>query len=1035
MSLTSEILAAISGAPTQNDRLLVLHTPLGKDVLVAEDAQIDEAIGPIAGGDSGAGFRVVVHALAADAHIELKTLIGQPALLELLGADSRTTLRPFHGHVTQAASLGSDGGLARYRLVIEPWLSLLAHRRDAWAFQSRSVVQIVEEVFTDYQNQGKLAPAWRWDLADAGVYPQRSLCIQYQESDLDFVQRLLREEGLFFWFEHSGNAGDAGLGAHTLVIADHNGAFRPSAQASVRYTQAGATLPEDSLTRWSRQAAVHTAGLELASRDYRSLSLRPQIQSADVSAGAAPVPELALSDVPGAYAYEDEAQGERLALRQMQALDALREQARGRGTVRASSPGSTFTLSDHPVHDGSDESRDRFVTLAVRHRARNNLRADHQARVSDLLGAIRAVNAQGEAGHTTHHVFGVQPASGPPNDSTEPLYRCDLLAQRAAVPVRLAGVDALGLPDPRLHARPTIHGAQTAIVVGLGEPVHTDRDHRIKVQFHWQRGANASHRLDHPGGDNAPASDASGTWVRVAQSVAGANWGAVFTPRLGQEVLVQFIAGDIDRPVVVGALYNGQGSVDAQGNQVAGGAASATGNAPAWFPGTAQAGALQGHQHPAVLAGYKSQELASSQSGSGGHNQLVFDDSPQAGRIELSSTSAATRLQLGHLLNQGDNQRLQPRGHGLDLATSAWGALRAGSGLLLSAHGKPASAGAGRALDSREPQTQVAQSQQLLHSLAESAQQHRAMGAEPDVVGAKQADKARQLPNEQGLYASLDSLGTTDTRSAAQAGEGATGGGAGTVTAWSRPDLVLAAPGGIGAFTPASALWAAGNTLTLVAGQDLQLAAQANHATAVKSGLVFYTYGKAGNPSKPNQETGISMHAASGNVNTQSQSGATKITADKAVEVSSTTAMVRIAAPQHVLLTAAGAAIDMQPGSITLKGPGTVEFKAAMKELTGGASAQATPIHMPRLGPLKPTDLEFRRTYADGTPIAGLPYTVTFADGSTRRGATDASGLARQAAVPVGAASVVYGLDPNRPSASVQMDVDDDLKRLFAFTA
>ena len=257
------------------------------------------------------------------------------------------------------------------------------------------------------------------------------------------------------------------------------------------------------------------------------------------------------------------------------------------------------------------------------------------------------------------------------------------------------------------------------------------------------------------------------------------------------------------------------------------------------------------------------------------------------------------------------------------------------------------------------------------------------------------------------------------------------GGGTGKVTAWTRPDLVIAAPGGIGAFTPASSVFGAGNTITLVAGQDLNYAVQGNSASAIKSGLVFYTYGKASNVNKPNTETGIRFHAASGNVNTQSQSGATKLTADKAIEVASTTGMVRIAAPNHILLTAMGAAIDMQPGSITLKGPGMIEFRASMKVLTGGAAASLTPIHLPRSEPLKPTDLEFRRVYADGTPIAGIPYKLTFADGSKRSGVTDASGLARQAAVPPGAASVVYGLDPNPPQASIQMEVDEDFKRLF----
>ena len=245
------------------------------------------------------------------------------------------------------------------------------------------------------------------------------VCIQYQESDLAFVQRLLIEEGLFCWIEHQGNATDASLGAHTLVIADHNGAFKPGAQPRVRFTQAliasdsapdlnplAALLPEDSLSRWRCTAAVHTASLDLASPDYRALSLRAQSQCADPRISAVPLPELSLADIPGAYAYEDAAQGERLALRQMQALDAQREQAQAQGSVRSAAPGTTFTLLDHAEHDGSDEARDRFVTLSVAHRARNNLRADHQAQVPSLLGSIHAINQKSSAGHTTHHAQG-----------------------------------------------------------------------------------------------------------------------------------------------------------------------------------------------------------------------------------------------------------------------------------------------------------------------------------------------------------------------------------------------------------------------------------------------------------------------------------------------------------------------------------------------------------------------------------------------------------------------------------------------------
>ena len=188
-------------------------------------------------------------------------------------------LCPSRGHVTAVALEGSDGGLARYRLVMEPWLAFLGHRQDSWVFLDKTVVQIIDEVLADYQGQGRLAPAWRWDLADASVYPQRSLCTQYQETDLAFVQRLLREEGLFGWFEHSVAADDDSLGRHCFVIADHNGAFSPNAQATVRYTQAGASFSEDSLVRWQRMARVQAARLALASPDYRGgpqdTTLRP----------------------------------------------------------------------------------------------------------------------------------------------------------------------------------------------------------------------------------------------------------------------------------------------------------------------------------------------------------------------------------------------------------------------------------------------------------------------------------------------------------------------------------------------------------------------------------------------------------------------------------------------------------------------------------------------------------------------------------------------------------------------------------------
>lgn len=942
-SLVQAVLAALG--PSQNQRLLRLHTPLGPNVLLAERMQGTETIGPRSPGSAAeAGFKFEVLALSTNAHLQLKDLVGQPVRLDLLTQQSRTVLRPFHGHVTAFALLGSDGGLARYKLTIEPWLSFLGHRQDAWVFQDKTVMQIIDEVFADYQGQGKLAPTWRWELADAGVYPRRSLCMQYHESDLAFVQRLLAEEGLFCWFEHQAGEGD-NLGQHTLVIADHNGCFQPNVQPVVRYTQsAAASFSEDSLTQFHEARSVATTALAAASWDHASV----QQATAQFNGDARLSPEgleLSLRDQPGAYAYETAAQAERITQRQLEAVQAPAYRFQAQGPLRQAACATTFSLSGHASADPGT----RWVTLSVQHRARNNISADLGTSLQALLGKVpRAFATASDDAPSASAPRAPKPSlfKGPANQSTEPLYQALLLTQDASIPVRAAsGVNEHG---DIVFTRPQVSGVQTAIVVGLSEPVHTDRDNRIKIQFHWQRGAQSAHRLNHMAGSNAPGDDSTGTWVRVSQSWAGANWGGHHTPRLGQEVLVSFVEGDIDRPVVVGSVYNGQGQADAQGNQVAAGAATATGNAASWFPGNQKAGEFEGHQHPQVLAGFKSQSLDTSQSGAGAYNQLVLDDSPAQARMTLGSTTAASWLQLGHLLQQNDNQRLAKRGHGLDLATTAHGAVRAGAGLHLSAftraQGTQASA---QSVEARAGVSQLEQAAELTQTLSDTAQKHNAkLSAEA---------QPQDMPVRQGQQASVDSLSATDNRGAAEAAGDeemvAIQGGAGSISAWSRPDLLISAPGGVGSATPAHSVMSAGRTASLAAGQDINWTSQRHTAVAVKAGLSLFTYGKAQNTNKPNAETGMQLHAASGNVSVQAQANTLNLTADKAIAVASVTNAITMGSPRHVLLTAGGSSLRITSGNITLTTSGPASFKAAMKELTGAGSANAS-LSLPKPGKL-----------------------------------------------------------------------------------
>ncbi|MFA6095186.1 MAG: type VI secretion system tip protein TssI/VgrG, partial [Candidatus Paceibacterota bacterium] len=952
---------------SQHDRLLRLSTPLAADTLLAESLDGLENL--------DGQCRLDITALSEDAHLALKSLLGQPALLQLQTALSRTELRPFHGHITRIEAVGANGGVARYRLRLEPWTAFLAHTYDSAVYQDMTVADILDAIFHSYQGQGKLNPQWRFDLADPSSYPKRSLTCQYQESDAAFVQRLLYEEGLFSWIEHQGDPGSQSLGSHTLVIADHNGAFKANVQADIDYAQPGSTLPDDRIDRWRAQYHSVPQAVSLQSWDYRSLSLRP------VSASGTPLnPNLDnpghYQDSLGGYAYSSRSQGQRRADRLQEALNAHQHSIIAEGSVRTLAPASQFKLHGHS-HRSSQDSQ---LIWQVRHQAHNNLSADLHALVAQNLGLADTGSFQGDS-----HASGQQ--------GLRALYRNRVDSIPAQLPYRNRSFDSQG---QLLHPKPSTAGQQTAIVVGApGEAVHTDRDHRIKVQFHWQRGpntqdsANSHSRLPHPrpGHSGAPANHQAGTWVRVLANlaaIAGANWGSQQIPRVGQEVLIDFIEGDIDRPVVIASLYNGQAQADAQYNPISQGAGAAIGGHSPWFPG--QAG---GHAHPASLSGLKSQALSASQQGSGAYNQLVFDDSPGESRTSLQHHAQAhqgsAELNLGHLRHQSDNQRLNPAGFGAELKSQHSVALRAGQGLLLSTDARANAQG--HQLDSQEASAQTQQSQQLQDSLNSSARQHNA----------GLAGEANPLPAIQQQAHSLDVL---------------QGGGDGQA-AYSEPQLQLSSPAGIIASTPQDAIFSAGHTSSLSAGHDINLAAQGNHHHLVAGGISLYTYGTADNANKPNTETGIKLHAATGKASLQSQSGEARLSADQGLTVASSQGAISIAAPQHILLTAQGAGIRLEGGNITLNAPGSVAFKASMKELMGAGS---TPNELPVL----PTPqnilgnhyIELNLHDDRLQPVAQAPYKLVFDDGTTINGKLDAQGHARVEGIPSGAAKVYYGDSP-----------------------
>ncbi len=687
---------------SQHARLLTLDTVLGHDALLVERFTGHESLSQL--------FSFTLDCFATAAHYPLKRFIGTPATLRVVLADGRT--RPLHGMIEKAAQLGSDGTLTRYRLTLVPWLHQLTLRRDNYVFQDKSVIEIVEEILSDYAD----IP---YRLAITAPLPKRSLTIQYRESDYDFITRLLTEEGINFFFEHQDHPD--GSAQHCLVLFDDAATLVPGLDASIRFHRAHATEATDSITLFAQRRQIGANSVTLTSWDYKKL--RATTAQDSIPAPEA-IPALEIYEGSRAYRYTDDSDSARIARDRAESLGLQQQRIQAESTVRALAVGTWFTLTDHPdsLLPVSGATND-FTVLSIQHEGANNLAAG----MSELMSS----------------------------HPTEPgTYR----NRFTCVPRTLA------LRPPYHRPKPTAPGVQSALVVGIAnEDITTERDHRVKIQFPWQRGpAAASSQIDHPSTANAPGNESAGTWVRVAEPLAGANWGSHFIPRIGQEVLIDFIAGDIDRPVVIGQLYNGA-------------------DTPPWH---------SGDNHPGALAGIRSKEMAGS-----GYNQWVMDDTPGQLRQTLGSSSHASQVHLGYLIRQQGNVRGAYRGMGFEVATDAWSTLRAKRGLFVSTQARCQAIST--QLDALEAQAKLKAAGELNHSLSQAAQQHQALPlSTPQAL--------------QQLHATISGTESADGQAA---------------PIFTQPVALLDSQAGVSITTPASSVLMAGQDVSLTAGNGMRITA------------------------------------------------------------------------------------------------------------------------------------------------------------------------------------------------------------------
>ncbi|MCP3065181.1 type VI secretion system tip protein VgrG [Myxococcus sp. K38C18041901] len=403
------------------------------------------------------------------------------------------------GIVHRVEHLGTQAGHLLARAHVVPALWALSLRKDQRIFQEKTVPEVLEEVLLQ-----ALRPFERpFRLELNREYLPREYCVQYRESDLDFLQRLMEEEGIVFYFDHSGEKEE-------LVLIEEN-EQSPACQAvmgtpiTVRGPEA-ATASDECLRHFDYSQQLRTTSTVV--RDFNwthpDYDLTRESRSKDElgrerESYEYPAPLLGPYDVKEKkYKYEP---AQKQELQRRQAFQAEGKRGLGEGYVTGFTPGYMFELTGH-----GHAALDQWYLLT---------RVEHHGDASEEL---------------TQDSLSLR-APGEPRERYRNTFEC--------IPL-----DVPFKPERR-RPRARMAGLQTATVVGpSSEEIHTDEHGRIKVQFHWDR--------------QGKRDEKSSCFLRVAQAWAGLGWGFVFLPRIGMEVLVDFLEGDPDRPLVVGCVYNGK---------------------------------------------------------------------------------------------------------------------------------------------------------------------------------------------------------------------------------------------------------------------------------------------------------------------------------------------------------------------------------------------------------------------------------------------------------------------------------------------
>lgn len=450
-------------------RLMQITTPLAEDVLLFQRLHVYEEL--------SRPFEHQLTLLSAQKDINLDDVLGKPVSVQL--GIPKGKFRYFSGYVSRFAQSGMVGRYYRYTATSRPWLWFLSRTADCRIFQEMTVPDIIKQVFADH-------PTADFELKLSASYHKWNYCVQYRETDFNFVSRLMEQEGIYYYFRHD-------KGRHTMVLVDSTSAHSP-------YGDYG-TIPYVVPERVRRTDQEYIDSWEISREIQPGLYAQDDFDFERPSAVLLTKKNVSrqhneadyeIYDFPGEYLQK--ADGDHYAAVRMDELSTQFEIANAATNARGLCVGATFTLSDQTR---DDQNREYLV-----------------------LGANYDLE------------FSAYEGLSDPNPGT---YQCSFRAMTTQQQFRPA----------RTTPKPHVTGPQTAVVVGpAGDEIYTDKYGRVKVQFPWDR--------------YGKKNENSSCWMRVSHPWAGKNWGMIAIPRIGQEVIVDFLEGDPDEPIITGRVYNAE---------------------------------------------------------------------------------------------------------------------------------------------------------------------------------------------------------------------------------------------------------------------------------------------------------------------------------------------------------------------------------------------------------------------------------------------------------------------------------------------